>query len=112
MHTIQLQKSIVAVRGRDEAYPQLSFSHVLDPQVPKSLPTHTVREYYFALGSSVIINHSSCCCVTTGLPHAMVNEGERAILDCSDLLWTDNVVHLGNYNNNNNIYLKSNIQCI
>ena len=28
-----------------------------------------------------------------------VKEGERAILDSSDLLWTDNVVHLGNYIN-------------
>ena len=27
-------------------------------------------------------------------------EGERAILDSSVLLWTDNVVHLGNYVNN------------
>ena len=26
-------------------------------------------------------------------------EGERAILDSSDLLWTGNVVHLGNYVN-------------
>ena len=30
----------------------------------------------------------------------MVKEGDRAILDCSDLLLTDNVVHLGNYINN------------
>ena len=28
-----------------------------------------------------------------------VKEGERAILDSSDLLWTDNVVHLNNYIN-------------
>ena len=28
-----------------------------------------------------------------------VKEGERAILDSSDLLWTDNVVHIGNYVN-------------
>ena len=63
--------SLVAARGREEAYPNYIFPHVLDPHVPKSMPTHAVREYYFALGSSVIISHSSCCCVTTGLPHAM-----------------------------------------
>ena len=46
--------------------------------------------------NSILFNKKKTICIKFG---SKVKEGERAILDSSDLLWTDNVVHLGNYVN-------------
>ena len=50
----------------------------------------------FSVENSFLFNKKKTICIKFG---SNVKEGERAILDSSDLLWTDNVVHLGNYVN-------------
>ena len=50
----------------------------------------------FSVENSILFNKKITICIKFG---SKVKEGERAILDSSDLLWTDNVVHLGNYVN-------------
>ena len=50
----------------------------------------------FSVEISILFNKKKTICIKFG---SKVKEGERAILDSSDLLWTDNVVHLGNYVN-------------
>ena len=46
--------------------------------------------------NSILFDKIKTICIKFG---SKVKEEERAILDSSDLLWTDNVVHLGNYIN-------------
>ena len=57
----------------------------------------------FLVENRILFNKKNIC-IKFG---SKVKEGERAILDSSDLLWTDNVVHLGNYINSacNTIFL-------
>ena len=50
----------------------------------------------FSVENSILFNKKKTIYIKYG---SKVKEGERAILDSSDLLWTDNVVHLGNYIN-------------
>ena len=50
----------------------------------------------FSVENSILLNKNKTICIKF---RSKVNEGERAILESSDLLWTDNVVHLGNYIN-------------
>ena len=50
----------------------------------------------FSVENSILFNKKKTFCIKFG---SKVKEGERAILYSSDLLWTDNVVHLGNYVN-------------
>ena len=50
----------------------------------------------FSVENSILFNKKKTICIKLG---SKVKEGERAILDSSDLLWIDNVVHLGNYVN-------------
>ena len=50
----------------------------------------------FSVENSILFNKEKTICIKFG---SKVKEVEMAILDSSDLLWTDNVVHLGNYIN-------------
>ena len=50
----------------------------------------------FSVENSILFNKDKTICIKFG---SKVKEGERAILDSSDLLWADNGVHLGNYIN-------------
>ena len=50
----------------------------------------------FSVENSILFNRKKTICIKFG---SKVKEGERAILDSLDLLWIDNVVHLGNYVN-------------
>ena len=50
----------------------------------------------FSVENSILFNKKKTICIKF---RSKVKEGERAILDSSDLLWTDNIAHLGNYVN-------------
>ena len=50
----------------------------------------------FSVENSILFNKKKTFCIKFG---SKVKEGERAILDSSDLLCNDDVVHLGNYVN-------------
>ena len=50
----------------------------------------------FSVEISILFNKKKTICIKFG---SKGREEERAILDSSDLLWTDNVVHIGNYVN-------------
>ena len=50
----------------------------------------------FSAENSILFNKKKTICIKFG---SKVKEGESAILDSSDVLWTDNVVHLSNYIN-------------
>ena len=50
----------------------------------------------FSVENNILFNKNKTICIKFG---SKVKEEERVILDSSDLLWTDKVVHLGNYIN-------------
>ena len=50
----------------------------------------------FSVENSILFTKEKTICIKFG---SKVKEGERVILDSSDILWTDNVVHLGKYVN-------------
>ena len=62
----------------------------------------------FSVENNILFNKKKTICIKFG---SKVKEGERAILDSSDLLWTDIVVHLGSYVNSAcNDYVDCNIK--
>ena len=55
-----------------------------------------LKKLIFLVENSILFDKKKTICITFG---SKVKERERGILDSSDLLWTDNVVYLGNFIN-------------